>query len=155
MSRRKTSMLFVLADDDPDDRMMIREALAEGRADSELHEVTDGADLLAYLRRQGKYENLRDAPRPALVLLDLNMPRMDGRDALREMKSDPHLRAIPVVVLTTSRSDDDIAAMYDTGASSYITKPGGFAALVILIQAIGKYWVDIAEVPAPGAWPVP
>lgn len=155
MSRRKTSTLFVIADDDPDDRMMIREALTEGRVGNELHEVIDGTDLLAYLRREGKYGNLGDTPCPALVLLDLNMPRMDGREALREMKSDPRLRAIPVVVLTTSQSEDDIAVSYDAGASSYVTKPVGFAALVDLMQVIGKYWVDIAEVPAPGTGPIP
>jgi CheY-like chemotaxis protein len=140
-------IILLLAEDDPDDRMMIRDALMEDRVVNELHEVADGEELLAYLRREGRYETLRDQPLPGLILLDLNMPRMDGREALEVIKHDPKLRKIPVVVLTTSKAEEDIVRSYDSGANSFIAKPVTFSALVDLMRLIGKYWVQIVELP--------
>jgi two-component system, response regulator len=138
---------ILLADDDPDDRMLARDALDESRLANDLHEVTDGEELLEYLRRQGKYADPASAPRPGLILLDLNMPRKDGREALREIKADPQLRSIPVVVLTTSQAEEDIYRTYDLGVSSFITKPVSFEGLVTVMKALGRYWFEIVELP--------
>jgi CheY-like chemotaxis protein len=135
-----------MADDDADDRSLAREALLEGRLVNDLRFVDDGEDLLAYLRREGKYAG-GDAPRPGLVLLDLNMPKMDGRTALKEIKNDPDLRQIPVVALTTSKADEDVHRAYDLGVNSYIVKPVTFEALVDILQTLGKYWFEIVELP--------
>jgi CheY-like chemotaxis protein len=137
---------ILMADDDADDRSLAREALLEGRLANDLRFVDDGEDLLAYLRRQGKYAG-GDAPRPGLVLLDLNMPKMDGRTALKEIKNDPDLRQIPVVALTTSKADEDVHRAYDLGVNSYIVKPVTFEALVDILQTLGKYWFEIVELP--------
>ena len=138
---------ILLADDDPDDRMLARDALDESRLANDLHEVADGEELLEYLRRQGKYADPASAPRPGLILLDLNMPRKDGREALREIKADPDLRSIPVVVLTTSKAEEDIYRTYDLGVSSFITKPVSFEGLVAVMKALGRYWFEIVELP--------
>ena len=138
---------ILLADDDPDDRMLARDALEESRLANDLHEVVDGEELLEYLRRQGKYADPASAPRPGLILLDLNMPRKDGREALREIKADPELRSIPVVVLTTSQAEEDIYRTYDLGVSSFITKPVSFEGLVAVMKALGRYWFEIVELP--------
>jgi CheY-like chemotaxis protein len=137
---------ILMADDDADDRSLAREALLEGRLVNDLRFVDDGEDLLAYLRREGKYAGA-DAPRPGLVLLDLNMPKMDGRAALKEIKNDPDLRQIPVVALTTSKADEDVHRAYDLGVNSYIVKPVTFEALVDILQTLGKYWFEIVELP--------
>lgn len=137
---------ILMADDDADDRSLAREALLEGRLVNDLRFVDDGEDLLAYLRREGKYAGA-DAPRPGLVLLDLNMPKMDGRAALKEKKNDPDLRQIPVVALTTSKADEDVHRAYDLGVNSYIVKPVTFEALVDILQTLGKYWFEIVELP--------
>jgi two-component system, response regulator len=141
---------ILLADDDPDDRMLARDALDESRLANDLHEVVDGEELLEYLRRQGKYADPASAPRPGLILLDLNMPRKDGREALREIKADPDLRSIPVVVLTTSQAEEDIYRTYDLGVSSFITKPVSFEGLVAVMKALGRYWFEIVELPRGG-----
>jgi CheY-like chemotaxis protein len=138
---------LLLAEDDPDDRLLTRQALEKSRLANELRCVEDGEELLDYLRRRGKYADPKQSPRPGLILLDLNMPRKDGREALREIKSDPRLRAIPVVILTTSKSEEDVARTYNLGVNSYITKPVRFSALVEVMQAIGKYWFEIVELP--------
>jgi CheY-like chemotaxis protein len=111
--------------------------------------VENGEDLLDYLWRRGKYEAPGEAPRPGLILLDLNMPRKDGREALREIKSDPELRRIPVVVLTTSKADTDIGAIYELGANSFISKPFQFEALVNVMKVLGQYWFKTVELPLP------
>ena len=121
-----TPITILLADDDADDRMLARDALKESRLANELHEVVDGEDLLDYLRQRGRYAEPGLAPRPGLILLDLNMPRKDGREALAEIKRDPSLRCIPVVVLTTSQAEQDIFGTYDLGANSFISKPVTF-----------------------------
>ena len=140
---------LLLADDDPDDRLLARQALEKSRLANDLRCVEDGEELLDYLRRRGKYADPKESPRPGLVLLDLNMPRKDGREALREIKSDPKLRDIPVVVLTTSKAEEDIARTYNLGVNSYITKPVKFTALVEVMKALGKYWFEIVELPGP------
>lgn len=138
---------ILMADDDADDRELTREAVAESRLRNDLRFVEDGEELLDYLHRRGKYATPASSPRPGLILLDLNMPRMDGREALRAIKACPNLRQIPVVVLTTSRAEEDIFASYDTGASSFITKPVTFASLVETIKALGRYWLEIVDLP--------
>ena len=140
---------LLLADDDPDDRLLARQALEKSRLANDLRCVEDGEELLDYLRRRGKYADPKESPRPGLVLLDLNMPRKAGREALREIKSDPKLRDIPVVVLTTSKAEEDIARSYNLGVNSYITKPVKFSALVEVMRALGKYWFEIVELPGP------
>jgi CheY-like chemotaxis protein len=138
---------ILLADDDAEDRQLVREALAESRLHNELFTVNDGEELLDYLHHRGEYHSAQPSPRPGLILLDLSMPRMDGREALQEIKRDPDLRKIPVVVMTTSSADEDICRSYDLGASSYITKPVTFDGLVKVMQAIGRYWFEIVELP--------
>ena len=138
---------LLLADDDPDDRLLAQQALEKSRLANDLRCVEDGEELLDYLRRRGKYADPKQSPRPGLVLLDLNMPRKDGREALREIKSDPNLRDIPVVVLTTSKAEEDIARSYNLGVNSYITKPVKFTALVEVMKTLGKYWFEIVELP--------
>ena len=142
----RAPLAILLADDDPDDRLMAAEALEESRVVNELTTVEDGEELLEYLRCTGRYEG-RDKVLPALILLDLNMPKMDGREALQEIKSDPALRSIPVVVLTTSRAEEDILRSYDLGVNSFISKPVTFEGLVSIMGDIGRYWVEIVELP--------
>jgi CheY-like chemotaxis protein len=142
------SITILIADDDAEDRMMIREALVESRIANDLREVADGEELLDYLHRRGAYAGPAETPTPGLILLDLNMPRKDGREALREIKSDPVLRRIPVIVLTTSKAEEDIYRTYDLGVSSFITKPVAFSALVDIMKTIGKYWFEIVELPS-------
>lgn len=139
-------ILILMAEDDADDRLLVKEALEESRVLNELRFVEDGEELLEYLRKEGRYAG-SDAPRPGLVLLDLNMPRKDGREALRDMKADPELRRIPVVVMTTSKAEEDIFRSYDSGASSYITKPVTFERLVELMRTMGQYWIEFVELP--------
>lgn len=138
---------ILMADDDPEDRMLTSEGLAESKLANDLRFVEDGEELMDYLYQRGKFSNPEDAPRPGLILLDLNMPRKDGREALQEIKSDPDLRSIPVVVLTVSKADEDIIRSYDIGANSYITKPVTFAGLVEIIKALGIYWFEVVELP--------
>jgi CheY-like chemotaxis protein len=139
---------ILVADDDADDRLMIREALIESRVANELRDVTDGEELMMYLQHRGPFADQLQYPRPGLILLDLNMPRKDGREALKEIKADPQLRQIPVVVLTTSKAEEDIYRTYDLGVSSFITKPVSFDALVDIMRTLGKYWFEIVELPA-------
>ena len=138
---------LLLADDDPDDRLLARQALEKSRLANDLRCVEDGEELLDYLHRRGKYADPKESPRPGLILLDLNMPRKDGREALREIKNDPRLRDIPIVILTTSKAEEDVARSYNLGVNSYITKPVRFSALVEIMKAIGTYWFEIVELP--------
>lgn len=137
---------IVMADDDADDRMLARDAMEESRLGNAFRFVEDGQELMEYLTRTGKYAS-EDAPRPGLILLDLNMPRKDGRQALREIKSDPELRSIPIVVLTTSKAEEDVLRSYDLGANSFITKPVTFERLVEIVRGLGMYWFNIAQLP--------
>ena len=147
MSRR-TVITILMADDDEDDCLLAREALVESRlAISSLNFVQDGEQLLDYLYHRGKYSDLKLSPRPGLILLDLNMPKKDGREALRQIKADENLRQIPIVVLTTSKADEDIYRSYDLGANSFITKPVTFSGLVEVMRTLGRYWFEIVELP--------
>jgi two-component system response regulator len=148
MSKRLKPVIFLMAEDDPDDRLLIKEAFEESLVSNSIYFVEDGVELLDYLRWQDKYANPIEAPTPDLILLDLNMPRKDGREALAEIKSDPRLRYIPIVVLTTSKAEEDIMRSYDIGAASYITKPVTFDGLVEAIKGLGQYWVQIVRLPA-------
>jgi len=146
MSKHGKPITILMADDDDDDRRLTKEALLEGRLANDLRFVENGEELMDYLRHQGKYAGT-EVPRPGLILLDLNMPRKDGRTVLKEIKSDPELRQIPVVVLTTSHADEDIYKSYDLGVNSYIVKPVTFEALVDILQTLEKYWFEIVELP--------
>ncbi|MCC6239026.1 MAG: response regulator [Phycisphaerales bacterium] len=137
---------ILLADDDADDRLLAREALAESRLANDLRVVEDGEQLMDYLYRRGPYSN-DNAPRPGLILLDLNMPRKDGREALSEIKADNNLRGIPIIVLTTSKAEEDIYRTYDLGVNSFITKPVTFEGLVQVMKVLGRYWFEIVELP--------
>jgi two-component system response regulator len=136
-----------MADDDIDDQLLAKEALQESRVTNILKIVNDGVELMEYLRSEGKYASGDNNPWPGLILLDLNMPRKDGREALAELKTDPKLRRIPVVILTTSKTEEDMLRGYDLGAASYLTKPVTFEGLVDLMQILGRYWVEFVELP--------
>jgi len=137
-----------MADDDDEDRELARDALQDARLAKEMKFAVDGQDLLDYLRREGEYADpSADAPRPGIILLDLNMPKKDGREALAEIKSDPALRRIPVVVLTTSKDEEDVVRTYNLGVSSFITKPVTFAGLVEVMKTWSRYWLEIVELP--------
>jgi CheY-like chemotaxis protein len=140
-------IVILLADDDEEDRMLAADALEESRVVNDLRFVEDGDELLDYLYRRGRYSEPDAAPSPGLILLDLNMPRKDGREALREIKADPDLRRIPIIVLTTSKAEEDIYRTYDLGANSFITKPVSFDGLVAVMRDIGRYWIEIVELP--------
>ena len=150
MSIQPRPVTILMADDDPDDRALTREAFAESLLANDLRFVEDGVELLDYLHRRGKYADPASSPRPGLILLDLNMPRMDGREALRELKHDPRFRPLRVVILTTSKAEEDILRTYNLSAASYITKPVTFEALVDVIRTLGKYWLEIVELPENG-----
>lgn len=135
-------VVILMADDDADDRLMAKEALEVSGLLNEMRFVEDGVELMNYLEGRGKYQ---DAPRPGLILLDMNMPRKNGREALKDLKAHPDFKRIPVVILTTSQSEDDIKLGYDLGASSYITKPVTFEGLVAVMQSLGKYWLEIVR----------
>jgi CheY-like chemotaxis protein len=146
MKNRK-SICVLVAEDDQEDCLFIREAFKEGLLVNGLRFVEDGEELMDYLRHQGRYQDPSLSPRPGVILLDLNMPRKDGREALKEIKSDPDLRTIPIVILTTSKDEGDILQSYDLGANSFITKPVTFTGLVEAIKALGRYWFEIVELP--------
>ena len=147
MKKEGKMISILLADDDPDDRKLTQEAFMENRLANDFHAVEDGEELMEYLYRRGQYESLRGEPLPGLILLDLNMPRKDGREALKEIKADPDLRRIPIVVLTTSKAEEDIVRTYDLGVNSYVTKPVTFKSLVELIRILGCYWFEVVELP--------
>lgn len=138
---------ILVADDDAEDRMLIRDALYESRLKNGLQFVVDGEELLDYLHNRDKYSDKEKYPRPGIILLDLNMPKKDGREALKEIKQDPKLRTIPVVVLTTSKAEEDILKTYNLGVSSFITKPVTFDGLVQVMRTLNKYWFEIVELP--------
>lgn len=153
MPNRTKPVTILMADDDPDDRALTREAFEAAHLANELRFVEDGEELLDYLHRRGKYTDPADAPWPGIILLDLNMPRMDGREALREIRADSRFRGIRVVVMTTSKAEEDIVRSYDLSAASYITKPVTFDGLVEVVRSLGRYWLEIVEL-APGSDPL-
>lgn len=147
MDKRGELIIILYAEDDEEDRMLVHDALKESRLTNELHIVEDGEELMDYLHRRGKYSEMHNLPLPGLILLDLNMPKKDGREALKEIKAHPSLRRIPVVVLTTSKAEEDILRTYDLGVSGFIVKPVTFESFVDVIRTLGKYWFEIVELP--------
>jgi len=138
---------ILMADDDEDDRFIVEKAIKASIIRNPINFVVDGQDLMDYLRHEGQYQHLTDDDLPGIILLDLNMPRKDGREALVEIHADPKLKKIPVVVLTTSKAEEDILKTYEIGASSFISKPVTFISLLKTIEAIGHYWLDIVQLP--------
>src|SRR4026207_1880601 len=147
MNAEAKPITILMADDDPDDRLLTADALKEARLINDIRFVENGEELLDYLRCTGKFAPPADAPRPGLILLDLNMPRKDGRTVLKELKQENDLRTIPVVVLTTPNDEEDVYRSYDLGVNSYILKPVTFEALVDILQTLEKYWFEIVELP--------
>ena len=146
--RHKIPITILICDDDEDDRMLTQQALEEAHVANELRFVENGEELLDYLYQRGRFAGETGAaPRPGLILLDLNMPRMDGREALQIIKGDPTLHHIPVVVLTTSGLNDDVIKSYQLGVNSFITKPVTFSGLVEAMNVLGRYWLEIVELP--------
>jgi CheY-like chemotaxis protein len=143
--RRSITILY--ADDDRDDQLLVKEALEESLIRNDLRFVNDGEELMDYLHRRGPYAEPSASPRPGLILLDLNMPRKNGREALAEIKADPALRRIPVVVLTTSKAEEDIYKSYDLGVNSFISKPVTFGGMTSVMKALGTYWLEIVNLP--------
>lgn len=134
----------LLVEDSPGDVRLTREALKEGKVRNNLSHVADGVEAMAFLRREGKYA---DAPRPDIVLLDLNMPRKDGREVLAEMKSDENLKRIPVVILTTSEAEQDILKTYDLHANCYLTKPVDLEQFISIVKSVEDFWLTIVQLP--------
>jgi CheY-like chemotaxis protein len=145
MPNRVKPATLLCAEDDADYRLLTRRALKASRFANDLRFVEDGEELMDYLHRRGKYAEAGSAPRPGLILLDLNLPKKDGREALEEIKKDPDLRRIPVIILTTSNAEEDVLRTYSLGASSYIRKPVNMTGLVDIMSTIGHYWFDIVE----------
>ena len=141
---------FVIAEDDEDDQLLIEEALQACAIRNPYVFVNDGVELLEYLSKELKEAPQKAREHPKIILLDLNMPRMDGREALERLKADPVFRPIPVIILTTSKSDEDIIRSYNTGVNSFVTKPVSFDGLVSVISELNKYWVEVVEIPTPG-----
>ncbi len=138
---------ILLAEDDPEDRYLIGEALTECRISHELRVVENGEQLIDYLYRRRPYTDDIESPLPGLIILDLNMPLMDGREVLEVIKADPGLKRIPVVVFTNSKADEDILRSYDLGVSGYFTKPVSYMGLLNTINAISTYWLKMASLP--------
>lgn len=147
MDLKAKSIHIVIAEDDEEDRMLTQEAMIESRVKNTVHFVEDGEYLMDYLHNKGQYEDKSKFPAPGLILLDLNMPRKDGREALKEIKSNEHLKRIPVVILTTSKAEEDIIRTYDLGVNSFITKPVTFEGMINVMKTLGSYWLDIVELP--------
>jgi CheY-like chemotaxis protein len=148
MHSKNDCIIILMADDDDDDYLLTQKALKESKLLNNLCRVRDGEELIDYLKGTGTYEsNPMPDGRPGVILLDLNMPRKDGREALREIKSDPELTDIPIVVFTTSKAEEDIYRSYKLGVNSFITKPVTFESLIHVMQTLGKYWFEIVELP--------
>lgn len=147
MNEARKNTVILLAEDDPDDILLTKEALRSCGIENELRVVTDGEQLLEYLRHQRQFKKLGRSPKPGLILLDLNMPKKDGREALKEIKSDPELKEIPVVVLTTSKQEEDVVRCYRLGVNSYVSKPVTFEELVNTLSIVAKYWFETVHLP--------
>ena len=138
---------ILIAEDDEDDRLLMEEALEENYCVNNIYFVENGEELMDYLYHRGKYQDKVANPRPNIILLDLNMPKKDGREALKEIKSEPNFRSIPIIVLTTSQAQEDIVRSYDLGVNSFITKPVTFDSLVDVMTTFTQYWFSIVELP--------
>lgn len=148
MNNNNREVIILIADDDADDRLMTKEALEESHLKNEIRFVVDGEDLMDYLNCRGKYSAEGSAPRPGIILLDLNMPKKDGREALSEIKNDPLLRQIPVIVLTTSHAEEDIFRTYDLGVNAFITKPVSFSSFAGVMKTFAEFWFEIVALPS-------
>lgn len=146
MKSEYSDVSILMAEDDPDDRILMKEALLENNIVNRLSFVEDGAELLDYLYKKGRFAS-QETVRPGLILLDLNMPKLDGREALKRIKSDPDLKRIPVIILTTSNAEEDVTKSYDLGVNSYISKPSKFSDLVQVASQIGNYWFRTVVLP--------
>lgn len=146
MHRKPTSMTILIADDDHDDRLFMEQALRQNGFHQTIQFVEDGEELMEYLRHESRY-NEQNAPWPNLLILDLNMPRKNGFQALQEIKDDPRLRRLPVVVMTTSSADEDVVKTYNLGVNSFVTKPFNFNRLVEMVGALKTYWMDTVKLP--------
>jgi len=144
---RQATVTILMADDDEDDSMLVREALTVSQLPVNLQTVSNGEELMDYLYHRGQYSDDNLAPRPGLILLDINMPKKDGLEALKEIKTDIELRLIPVIILTTSSAEENIYHTYNLGANSYLVKPMTFSALVEMMETLGKYWIEVVELP--------
>ena len=147
MMRSTLPIRILVAEDDADDRMMIKDAFEESRLGNPVDFVEDGVQLMNYLQREGEYATLSESPYPGFILLDLNMPRKDGRTALKEIKASPILQRIPIVILTTSKAEEDIVRTYNLGVNSFICKPVTFDSLVEIVKTVGRYWIEIVALP--------
>jgi CheY-like chemotaxis protein len=147
MGNSKKKLVILVADDDEDDQLFTREAFDESKLSVDIRFVNDGLELLDYLKQQNKYSDPADCPSPSLILLDLNMPKMDGREALKEIKSDSSLKTIPVVALTTSKAEQDVLRTYELGINSFITKPVAIGDFIEIARTLGHYWLDIVQLP--------
>ena len=147
MSTAVNLIQILMADDDPDDRLLAEKAFRDSKLINQISFVEDGQELMEYLRHEGVYTDPDSSPRPGVILLDLNMPRKDGREALSEIKSDPDLKSIPIIVLTTSKADEDVLRSYELGANSFITKPVTFKSLAEAMRVFGEYWFEIVKLP--------
>jgi len=147
MSKQGKPIIILYAEDDEEDRLLMQDALKESRLTNELHFVEDGEEMMEYLHRRGKYSKLNALSLPGLILLDLNLPKKDGREVLAEIKSDGDLKRIPVVILTTSKAEEDIIKTYDLHANCYVTKPVGFEQFVTVVKSIEKFWLNIVVLP--------
>ena len=147
MNNKSRIPLIILADDDTEDIFLIQKAFNESLFEGEIRFVNNGEELLDYLKARGRYNDPDLYPKPDLILLDLNMPKLDGREALIEIKKDVKLRSLPIVIFTTSNNEEDIIRSYELGANSYITKPVTFEGLIKIADALGKYWFQISKLP--------
>ena len=147
MNKSSQPIRIVVADDDADDRMMIKDAFEESKLGNPVDFVEDGIELMEYLNRQGKWTHLANQPYPGFILLDLNMPRKDGRTVLKEIKESTEFHRIPIVILTTSKAEEDIIRTYNLGVNSFICKPVSFDKLVDIVKTVGHYWIEIVALP--------
>ena len=152
MGKLDKNTVILMADDDEDDCLLLKSAFEDAGITKVLRFVEDGKELMDYLYRQGQYADPKQSPCPDLILLDLNMPMKDGREALREIKSDPELRSIPIVILTTSKEESDVRMTYETGAASFITKPLTFNEWSKMVETMGRYWFEVATRPPKASW---
>jgi len=147
MNEPLTQIRIHMCDDDPDDQLLVSDALEEARLGNPIDFTTNGKELLQYLNREDQYSHLADQPLPGLILLDLNMPVMDGREVLSKLKQHERFRSIPIIILTTSKAEADIARTYDMGVNSFIMKPVSFDSLVEMIRSVTNYWFHIVSLP--------
>jgi len=148
VSQQKKTLPILIAEDDEDDYLLTIEAFEESQLLNDLYIVKDGEELLDFLYHRGVYKEIKSSPRPGLILLDLNMPKKDGREVLKEIKGDSSLCSIPIIILTTSKAEEDIYLSYLLGGNSFIVKPVTFKGLVEIIKQLGNYWFEIVELPS-------